>query len=360
MKIEDIKPVLKLALEINDSVILEGYHGIGKSEILKQFAEENGLYFVDLRLSNNEVGDLIGNPRTKKIDNEYVTYWTKPTWLKRIEDKDKNNIRTMLLLDEIGRAQQDVRQSALQLVLDKQIHEHILPKETFIVAANNPSRLGYQTEDLDFALLDRFLCIDVEIDSKSWLIWAKENNINDVVINFISKYPDLIHYMPEDLSDSGATPRSYEKISKYLDNGIPDKLLYYIFKGRLGKHTAGRFLEFYNNYSNRITTKDLDNFVNSNLNLSIEEIANGMKEKFFANKNTIELKAIAEELKITFLETKSITFLVFLYALNIEVLTSFLKEIKENDDIVYKQIIQLDSNLNNKNLFRKISSKINI
>jgi len=85
MKISKIKPILAAAHEADDSVLMEGLHGIGKSEIVKQYCDENDYHYTALFLSHQEVGDLIGIPVTEIINNESVTLWSKPIWLQRME-----------------------------------------------------------------------------------------------------------------------------------------------------------------------------------------------------------------------------------------------------------------------------------
>jgi len=87
MNIQNAKKVIKAAMLAQDTVIMEGNHGIGKSNIVKQFASEENLHCVELFLSHMEVGDLIGIPRTITKGTEVVTTWTKPIWLQRMIDK---------------------------------------------------------------------------------------------------------------------------------------------------------------------------------------------------------------------------------------------------------------------------------
>ena len=83
MNISKIKPILKAAKIANDVVCLSGKHGIGKSEIVKQYSKENNYFFMPLFLSNQEVGDLIGIPTTR---DDKTMVWTKPEWLVKMEE----------------------------------------------------------------------------------------------------------------------------------------------------------------------------------------------------------------------------------------------------------------------------------
>src|SRR2546430_595407 len=57
-----VSAVLALAYRANRAVLLEGPTGIGKSELVRQVAEELGIAFAVLDLSLLEPPDLIGLP----------------------------------------------------------------------------------------------------------------------------------------------------------------------------------------------------------------------------------------------------------------------------------------------------------
>ena len=245
MNIDQVKQVIKAAAAADDTVLIEGKHGIGKSDAPKDFAAKEDYHFEPLFLSHQEVGDIIGIP-SDIIDGDIkITTWSIPPWLHRINQAAARGQRSILFLDELNRAQIDVRQSALQLVLERQIHEHVLPVvdgfRTMIVSAINPPE-EYQVDELDPALLDRFLHIIADVDYKSWLKWAREHKINQIVRDYIAEHPDKLHWTPEDLS-RGTTPRSWAKLSNYIDNikTIPEEILFQIIKGRVGVAVGSLF-----------------------------------------------------------------------------------------------------------------------
>ena len=121
--------------------------------------------------------------------------------------------KSILFLDELNRASPDTRQPALQLTLDKKLQCHELPyvdgKCTFIVSAINPSDL-YHTDDLDTALLDRFLLVDLEVSVQDWLKYATSCEIVPSIIEFITENSDRLHFIPEE--GKGSSPRAWEEL----------------------------------------------------------------------------------------------------------------------------------------------------
>jgi len=374
MNISNIKPILKAAMVADDSVIMEGLHGIGKSEIVKQYCTENGYFYTVLFLSHQEVGDLIGMPNDEKTPDGTILSWSKPIWLHRMEEAAAKGMHNVLLLDELNRAQTDVLNSALQLVLERQIHEHHLPEvdgvRTQVIACTNPAnddKVNYMVQSLDPALLDRFLVLPVEVDAESWVKWARLNNVNKIVIDFIVDNQTKIHFTPDKEGEVGATPRSWTKLAAFVNlfDELDDSNILNIIRGKIGSALGSEFYIYYQDYDN---------------NISIEDIEKLIKKEFKKEKN---LEIIGETLKEFLINTESITKLdyantifdrdkdkfciegkedtdflsifVLLYSFELEILTSFLKDIKINHKDAFYSLMKLDKK---RELARKIKSKV--
>jgi len=359
MKINDVKKVIHAAYLANDTVLIQGQHGIGKSEIVRQFAEEQNMNFVDLRLSNNEVGDLIGIPHIVENGNSKVTTWAIPSWLQRIHESAQNGQHSLLFLDELNRAPLDVRQCGMQLVLDGQIHEHVLPivngRKTMIVAAINPAD-EYQVEELDPALLDRFLFVDAEVDAQTWLKWAKDSQKNQIVRDFIAEYPSRLHYTPAE--GIGCTPRSWAKLSDFIDNAndIPNEILFQIIKGKVGSEVGSQFYTFFTNYVDVVKIEDIEKIVADNKDdvENIDELALIIAERIEATE-AIQQSELAHSLAEKYMSKKDILpFLCYLYALRPEILIGFLKGYRKDKPNKYKKLAEIDTELNNKELFKRV------
>jgi len=372
MKMQLVKPLLSAAHQADDSVLLTGLHGIGKTEIAKEWAEENNVHMEVLYLSNQEVGDLIGIPKVSVEDGKEVTIWTEPSWLNRMREASKKGKTTALFLDEFSRAPLDVRQAALQLVLDRKIHQHELPitnnQKTFIIAADNPDNGDYAVESLDPALLDRFLSIPVEIDTVGWLDWASKHNVNKIVRAFIADNPSKLHFTPEEGSDEiiGATPRSWTKLSAFIDNisNIPKELHYPIITGKIGKALSAQFLNFMNNYSNMISVEDIEELVQEldTKKVNIEKMGEAVKElteKLEVIQKTELLNALFDKyIGLSANEAKPM--MAMYYSLDIEVLAASLKKLTQNDPDNFYNLSEIDNELNSRKLFIRITKNLNL
>jgi len=85
MNIDTAKQIIHAAAKADDTVILEGPHGIGKSDIAKQVAIEGNYHLETLFLSHQDIGDIVGIPTLIEIDGNPITTWSKPIWLQRME-----------------------------------------------------------------------------------------------------------------------------------------------------------------------------------------------------------------------------------------------------------------------------------
>ena len=371
MKISKIKPILAAAHEADDSVLMEGLHGIGKSEIVKQYCDENGYHYTALFLSHQEVGDLIGIPVTEVINDESVTLWSKPIWLQRMETAAANGKKCVLLLDELNRAQTDVLNSALQLVLERQIHEHVLPEvngyRTQIIACTNPDDGDYQVQSLDPALINRFLKITVEVDEEGWLAWARNNDVNQIVRDFIVDNMTKLHFISED--EIGATPRSWTKLAKFMDlaqkGQIPEEYILDIMRGKIGSALASQFYVFFKNYSTNISIQDIEKIAKDaymktgDINLTADVLGKKLQDmesitklehaRTLFDRDEDDIQDPSRKLE------DFVPLFAMLYSFEIELLTSFLKDKKANNKDSFYGLMKKDTT---KDLARKIKSKV--
>lgn len=196
---------------------IHGVPGIGKSAVVKQIAEERGIMFIDLRLSQHEASDIKGIPFPDP--EESVCRWLPPEFIPFETTHKYNDTKGILFLDELNRAAPDVLQTIFQLVLDRQVGNLKLRDDWHIVCAGN---LGDEDEcdvqDFDPALNNRFIHFRMDPDLKSWTRWASKNGIHDDIVAFINAKPAYLYRKGKDKMDNTqlVTPRSWEKFSDII------------------------------------------------------------------------------------------------------------------------------------------------
>ena len=92
-------------------LMLRGPHGIGKSECVYQLGVKMSLPIVERRAAQLSEGDLLGLPTKKELPNgSQVTSFLPPDWLQECVTDAR-----LLFLDEVDRAQLEIRQGIFQL-----------------------------------------------------------------------------------------------------------------------------------------------------------------------------------------------------------------------------------------------------
>lgn len=238
MRASEIKETMLELISSKIPVFVWGAPGIGKSSIVKQVAKEQGLSFIDLRLSLMDPTDLKGIPFFDKDNHEAV--WAKPNFLPK--DSDSKGI---LFLDEINTAPPSVQASAYQLVLDRKVGDYELPAGWSIVAAgNNESDRGVVYR-MPPPLANRFVHLDMEVDFEDWKSWAYGVGIDSTVIGFLNFDKEKIFlFDPAKNEKSFPTPRSWEYVDRVLKTGLSKELLYETIAGAVGRECATAFLSF--------------------------------------------------------------------------------------------------------------------
>lgn len=433
--INEIKQIIAAADACGQVPLIEGLHGIGKSEGVYQYAQEANLYYEPLILSLMDTGDMLGMPDTVKVSGMLSTVWAAPSWYTNIVNaawpevmqlkdlvfndpvleqevklkhadaivditvtreklnetfcevyglpNDRLHIlrqskvrylkakRSVLFLDEFNRAAPDILNASLQLILDHRLHTHILPlvdgKETLIVAAVNPSTGNYTVQEFDPALLDRFVMCEATPDFPSWASYARKNNVNQIVIDFLSENTGKFHFVPAD-GTKGASPRSWTRLGKYLDtlNGGSSDVMFQYIKGTIGSALASRFITFYNTYSEAVTQKDFDRDIKKQIK-KVEKLGevNPQEVATHFDAKTAQLDAVLRgEYADTFIRQyidkesaeEAMPMLVYLYSLPVESLSAVLKSLQASNVEHYTDLAVLDKEANNKGLFKKLVS----
>jgi len=234
-------------------VLIRGRHGIGKSEIVYQKADELGLPIVERRASQMTEGDLLGLPKVTKN----VTQWLAPEWLHRA-----CNEAVVLFLDEVDRATPEVRQGIFELCDSRKIAGYTLHPDTLIFAAVNGGEHGaqYQVGEMDPAELDRYTVFDVEPTVEDWLAWAK-SKVSVELWDFINQnHSHLEHkdeYEPNKVYPSRRSWVRLDKALRSIGKVEFGTTLYHLSHSFVGQEAAVALNDFIKNYKRQVLVSDI-------------------------------------------------------------------------------------------------------
>lgn len=245
MNIAQMKQALAEILTKTDlTPCVVGHRGVGKTAGVVQVCREIGRQYVAVRLGQMEVGDLVGIPYRQGE----TMHWSRPSWWPTDEAPE-----TVVHCDELNRAQQeDTLQAIFQFVeppaagQSRRLHTHALHPRHKVVVSINPPDGSYQVATLDRALLDRMVMLYVETDYQCWARYARQQQFDQGVQQFLAAYPNL-------LAASGApldmqmepTERAWEMVSTLRRScRFPADLEMEVYAGIVGQEAAVSFLRW--------------------------------------------------------------------------------------------------------------------
>ncbi len=233
----------------SQNIMLVGRHGIGKSEILTEYYQQQGMRVVPLFLGQmSDPGDLIGLPLLTSLEQSnattriHQTTFAPPTWF----PVDGQPI--VLFLDELNRARPEILQTVMDLALNRRLAGHTLPKGSRIISAVNDGE-AYQLTQLDPALVSRFNVYQFCPTVEEWLLWASRHKLDQRVIDFIQSLPSMLDGETNNDIDQGLEKspdrRAWGRVSEVIDgrSTLGDDDLDLI-AGIVGAAAASRFYAF--------------------------------------------------------------------------------------------------------------------
>jgi hypothetical protein len=249
-----------LVLATRKPVMIRGRHGVGKSEVIYQIAEQMGLPVVERRASQMTEGDLLGMPSPEQIEvnGEMASHFCPFAWFIRACTEP-----VLLFLDEVDRATQEVRQGIFELNDSRKLAGWTLHPDTIVVAAVNGGDHGdqYQVNELDPAELDRYVVFDVEPSVEDWLTWGK-TKVDGLIWDFINQNrAHLEHNGDYEPNKVYPSRRSWDRLNKclvgasMLEESSP--VLFNLSAAYVGFEAAVSFNDFVKNYERQVTVEDV-------------------------------------------------------------------------------------------------------
>ena len=290
------------------SVLVRGPHGIGKSQVAAQLAEDEGKTLIDRRLSQMSEGDMVGLPEL--VDG--VTRFCPPDWYARACREP-----VVLFMDELNRATPEVIQAAFQIVLDRELNGHKLHPDTRVFAAVNVGA-EYEVNEMDPALLRRFWVADLEPAVGDWIDWATGAGLDSILVEFIQQNPEHWKVCPSSVEPGTVvpTPASWHRLDETFQSMMmaPSALagnttpahFYSVAMGFVGTEAAISFCDFVKNYERQISADDvLEGKVKANdikdlpastTTSVIDKLGNHSKDNEWSKKQVKNVAEFAKEL----------------------------------------------------------------
>jgi hypothetical protein len=225
-------PELLLNVATVRPVFLWGAPGIGKSSLVRAFADSLGLACVSLLGTQLAPEDLIGVPQI--VDGR--SRFCPPEMIARDEPY-------CLFLDELNAASPDVQKAFYSLILDRRIGSYELPEGSIVIGAGNRATDNALARPMASALINRLIHVHLRASAADWFEWAGRSGIHPWVVDYLTERPDQLWSQAPKTEEAFSTPRSWHMLSDALHSwGTPpgEEVLKVLAAGTLTPgHAAG-------------------------------------------------------------------------------------------------------------------------
>lgn len=247
MKINEVKRLLPKMLRTGLVPFLQGAPGIGKTEVVKQVAEEGGFPMFYLSIGQMPAdGFLMAVPDMEKKLLDFFIPAVPPEEVRRRP--------WVFFLDEADKADPEVQDILLALLREKRLGPLHLGEVRFVLAGNSPENAS-DSQPFTAPLQGRVVQIPVEPASPSeWLSWIgqKYDNIPSWFVAFISQVPEKLWWTPAPPEEFQPypSPSTWEEVLKWITAENPEGKLtdetILIAKGLVGRTAAQELGAFLN------------------------------------------------------------------------------------------------------------------
>lgn len=285
-------------------VVLWGKPGVGKSSFMESLQSED-VQVLTLIASIHDPTDFSGLP----IHVDGKVRYAIPEWVEKFEGYDTG----ILFLDELSTAPPSVQAALLRVVLERKVGFHQLPEQVRIVAAANPPDLMVGGWELSPPLRNRFVHLDWDIATETYLQALSEGWENAALIDidtdrhaallpewklkigaFLKLSPNLLFASPEDNPYGFASPRTWDFAAALLasceildcaptQNHQGTSTCIQLIKGCLGEGVAIALMEFLRN----IKLPDPEEILAGNIDLDLKKLNDSELYVIFGSMNRV-------------------------------------------------------------------------
>ena len=261
-------------------VYLEGPAGIGKTELVKQVAEEMGIGFVSYSMTHHNRQSAIGLPaivEKEQGDQCYkATEYTMSEIVSSVWDaKQKGAKEGILFADEVNCVSETLTAAMLQFLQNKTFGPHQIPEGWIIMAAGNPPEYNKSVKVFDAVTLDRMRILHLKPDREDWIAYAAERGMHPIVMQYVREHAAEFYNVKtfkgkaeivtargwEDLSNA---IKAHERLGFLVDEVLVAEFIQ-------NDQTAWSFFSYYKTVNSLISPEEIQQILNGEMDDSTQK-----------------------------------------------------------------------------------------
>lgn len=344
---------------------LRGKPGTAKSALGKSISKKISVKYLDRRLSQIDETDIglypvldnafsklekLGRLRELGYITEEEFNDLKAPLLKTIKDNQVDLLHfavpewafnancepTIIHLEELNRANQHVRNAALQLLNERQIGDLVLNENVFIMSSGNlGDEDGTEVDEMELALSNRLVIVDHELPIEEWVQEYAQYHVWQIIIDYVRANPAEYYKLPNEKEIRYATPRSWTNLSKFIlykfgkEPHLKEEVIPFLLEN--GKSFIGNSITGFVRYCQEISNININDIL-----IRWNEIKNDVAK--FNRARISEIMSNLKYIDVTKLED-----------VQLNNLFGFLDSLKRNEDEITSYLVYLLDNTDENN-----------
>ena len=262
VNIYEAKKSMRLTFASGKAYKLDGGPGIGKSEISEQYAAEqralHGRYFYNVfNVATANLASAMGFLVPFDVTHGDLTFkagsYTYPESFfdRETQDPAYTYERGMLVFEEWGQGQGDVKRALATCIHERRLGRHRLPSNfDILILSNRPEDRSGVTKEFDF-LINRWNQQTLRAELEPWVDHSLQIGVSETSIAFATQNVETVFAskVPE-RQGPWCTPRSLVGADRFLQAAladgmsVDDPLLTLNLEGMIGTGATAQYMAF--------------------------------------------------------------------------------------------------------------------
>lgn len=237
MRIGEYVAFMQRSLEKQRIVLAIGAPGVGKTFGKEEAARRAGMNYIGICTPLCDVSFIAGYPYRDGGKANFAPF-------AQLADALAAEVPTVLDFDEIGSGSESVVKACLRLFQFREVGNRKLPDCVVLSASSNDVTHGVGVFGFNEAMKDRFdTIITVEPHIDDTIAFGLTDGWPVDLLAYLRNTPAALHdWKPsKNMQCSGATPRGWDKVADWINDGIDDPE---VIAGKVGKGRATEYLAF--------------------------------------------------------------------------------------------------------------------